>query len=136
MIWNILAFSAIRYLFRLGLAPKGSVIRQALIALKKDDLGSALDSYFMLAKADFSNERVQVLREIIISEIKYRKKVLHERMEQLKDNTTNGALENDREFQSCREALSILDGYLGRLGIRMDSIGIAPGKEDPKSDSP
>ena len=131
MIWNILAISAMRYLFRLGIAPKGSVIRQSLTALKKDDLGGALDNYFLLARTGFSADRVQVLREIIISEIKYRKKVLQERIAELDKNGSKNSSESDRERKGCKDALSILDGYLGRLGVGMEMIGKVPKKKDP-----
>jgi hypothetical protein len=129
MIWNVFALSAARYLFRLGLAPKGAVIRRALSALRKDNLDLAVNSYFDLAKRDFSSEKVQVLREILISEISYRKKLLLERIENLKSSSDMEEAKRQREIDGCQNAIKILDEYLGRLGVGMRDFQASNQKE-------
>ena len=119
MIWNVFALSAVRYLFRLGLAPKGALIRRALSALRKDNLDLAVHSYFDLAKRDFSSEKVQVLREILVSEISYRKKLLLERIENLARPSERNEADRQKEIEGCQNAIKILDEYLGRLGVGM-----------------
>lgn len=119
MIWNIFALSAVRYLFRLGLAPKSALIRRALTALRKDNLALAVDTYFDLAKKDFSSEKVQVLREILVSEISYRKKLLIERIASLQGSEDAGEEAIKREIDACQDAMRFLDEYLGRLGAGM-----------------
>lgn len=119
MFVNVFAIGLMRYLFRIGLAPKGAVIRKALAALKKDELGLAVDTYLDLARANYSVDKVQVLHEILVSELNFRLKVLNERIDSLGREDTPGS---DSEIKNCMDAKKLLKGYLLRLGIGMREI--------------
>ena len=114
MIWNVLALSAIRLLFRTGLAPRSLVIRRSLSSLKSDDLTSAVNLYFEAAGRDFSSEKVEVLREILVSEIKFRKQVMEKRSQELSGDASESTA--SREIAACYSAVEVLDGFLQRLG--------------------
>ena len=134
MIWNILAIPALRYLFRVGLAPKAALIRRSLNALRKDDLELAIATYFELARRDFSTKKVQILREILVSELRYRKKVLYERTKALEKKFQNFEQSHDdvpkeqdnieKEIAACHNAVEILNKYLGRMGVGMREMSI------------
>jgi hypothetical protein len=115
MIFNVLALALLRGALRLGLAPVSAIIRRALAAVRKDDLDGAVQLYFDAAARDFSSEKVQVLREILISEIRFRKKALIERATILAENS-KPLPEAKSEIASCESAIKILDGFLVRLG--------------------
>jgi hypothetical protein len=83
LILQPLIFLAFKLAVRLpkgwGLYPVGFYVRQSLAALKIDDLDSAMAFYRVAFAKDFGNEQVQVLREILNSEITFRIKVLQKR---------------------------------------------------------
>ncbi len=129
MIWNILAIPALRYLFKIGLAPKGVFIRRALKALRQDDIKLAIDTYFELAKKNYNAKKVQILREILISELKYRKKILLDRIDDIHENICDSnsleeqvRVETQRELKGINKAINILDNYLKRMGIGMRDL--------------
>lgn len=123
MFIQFFAIVALRYAFRFGIAPEGMMVRRALAALKKDDLDLAVDTYFELAKKDFSSEKVQVLREILISEIKFRKQALQKRLYEIESKTTDFNGESKQEKQAGARALKILDRFLNRLGVGLRETG-------------
>lgn len=120
MIWNVLALSGLRLLFRLGLAPSSVLIRRSLKALHRDDLTGAVNAYFEAARRDFSSDKVAVLREILISEIKFRKQILVERVARLESLSFGERKAVGDEIEACRQARGLLDDYLRRLGAQND----------------
>ncbi len=95
---------------RLKVYPTGFYVRRALSALNDDDLDGAAEYYQFAAAKDFSDEKVIVLREILASEIRHRKKLLTDRM--------NGT-ENIAQIVECEKGLKLLDAFLTRLGFRI-----------------
>jgi len=118
VIINIAALFALRLLIRLGAAPRGVIVRKSLSALSRDDLTSAVDFYFDAAKRDFSSEKVQVLREILVSEIRFRQKVLADRMRDLAAEKHGDPQTSAAELDACGKAEKLLEDYLTRLGAR------------------
>ncbi len=91
---------------RLKIYPTGFYVKRALTAIQSDDLDSAVEYYLQAAAKDFGNEKVIVLREILGSEIRHRKKLLADR------NTEKDSTQSDE----CEKGLALLDGFLARLG--------------------
>jgi len=98
---------ALRFPRGFGLYPIGFYVRQALLALKMDDLDTAVSCYRTARSKDFGNEKVLILREILSSEIEFRRRKLLERL-------SSGDSEDNR--QAASRGIVILDRLLGLLG--------------------
>ena len=94
---------------RLNIYPTGFYVKRALSSVRTDDLDAAIEYYQRAAAKDFGNEKVKVLREILASEIRHRKKLLTDR---------KSAPESDSDNDECEKGVRLLDGFLVRLGYR------------------
>ncbi len=91
-----------------GFFPLGFYVRQALIALKADDLDAAMEGYQTACSKDSENEKVKVLREVLASEIRFRRKKLLERLP---------AVSGEEAEREVREGVGVLERFLERLGF-------------------
>jgi hypothetical protein len=107
MIFNALAVLAFRLALRLprgwGLYPAGFYVRQALAALKVDDLDAALSFYQTALARDFGDEQVAVLREIMVSEMGFRRMKLVDRL---------SSPLSEKEKEDARKGVQVLDNLL------------------------
>ncbi|MCL4233205.1 MAG: hypothetical protein KJ042_01665 [Deltaproteobacteria bacterium] len=116
MIVHALAIIALKVATRLpkgwGLYPAGFYVGQALAALKTDDLDRAMEFYRLAVARDFTNDRVRVLGEILVNEIRFRKGAL--------------ALRRDAGDASVSAGIAVLDGFLAELGASPDQNSTRP----------
>ena len=116
MIQNVILMALVRAAMRAGYVPQKMLIARALRALNKDDLDGALESFLVAAKRDAGNEKLQVLREILVSEIKFRRKALKQRI---------ANIERRRPSRLTDEPMAI-----DRPLMHFDENSIAPPDED------
>ena len=91
-------------------------MRESLLALKVDDLDLAMDSFRLAAGRQENHPKVAILREILTSEINFRRKKLLERIE------TPNLSPTQRE--ALQQGVEILDRFLE--GVRSPK-GMLPG---------
>jgi hypothetical protein len=85
----------------MGIYPVSLFVRQSLAALARDDLDGAMTFYAHALARDAGHERVRVLREILTSEIRFRRKAL--------------AADRGETGEAAQRGLRVLDGFLAVL---------------------
>lgn len=116
VIVHALAILALKVATRLpkgwGLYPAGFYVGQALAALRTDDLDRAMEFYRLAVARDFTNDRVRVLGEILVNEIRFRKGALEKRL--------------DAGDPAARDGMVVLEGFLSELGATPDQNSTRP----------
>lgn len=95
---------------RFNIYPAGFYVKRALSAVSADDLDAAINYYHRAAAKDFGNEKVMVLREILASEIRHRKKLILDRQ----------SGEKPVQDEECQKAVKLLDDFLARMGYQIE----------------